>query len=202
VTLVEFDDSMFRTHGFKHSPVFFGNSGLHRFDSPDKSYRVFYAGRDAYCAFIETFGRAAGTRVITTTALKTHALAELKASRPLRLIDLTQTGALVRMGADGSLFSGSHAVAQVWSQALHDHRLKADGLLYPSRLDPARHAIVLFGDRGLTMRELSRNSWYDTGKMRSLLAEIIEHYGMELIENQFVAGRKPAVRIVQRRLIE
>jgi hypothetical protein len=106
------------------------------------------------------------------------------------------------MGADASLFSGSHAMAQIWSQALHNHPLKADGLLYPSRLDPARHAIVLFGDRRLGMTELSRNSWYDTGKMRRLLAEIVEHYQMELIENQYVAGRKPAARIVQPRLIE
>jgi hypothetical protein len=75
-------------------------------DFPDRSYEVLYAGRDAYCSFIETFGRAAGTRVITTTALKAHSIAELKAKRPLRLIDLTQPGALVRIGADGNLFSG------------------------------------------------------------------------------------------------
>ncbi|HYL78549.1 MAG TPA: RES family NAD+ phosphorylase [Bryobacteraceae bacterium] len=202
MTLVEFEESMFRTHGFNRGPVFFGNSQQHRFDSPDGSYGVLYAGRDAYCAFIETFGRAAGTRVITTAALKAHALAELKARRPLRLIDLTQPGALVRIGADGNLFSGSHAIAQIWSQALHNNPLKADGLLYPSRLDPTRHALALFGDRGFGTTELSRNSWYDTGKMRFLLAEIMEHYQMELIENHFVSRRKPAARVVQQRLID
>ena len=199
---MEFAEGLFRTHGLNRNPIFFGNSGLHRFDSPDRSYKVFYAGRDAYCAFIETFGRAAGTRVITTSALRAHALAVLKAKRPLRLLDLTQPAALVGIGADSNLFSGAHAQSQIWSRALHDHPLRADGLLYPSRLDPARTAIVLFGDRGITMTELSRNSWYDTGPTRLLLAEIMEHYGMELIENRFVPGRKPAARSIQPKLID
>jgi hypothetical protein len=202
VTLVEFDESMFRTHSIHRHPIFFGNSGLHRFDSPDRSYEVLYVGRDSFCAFIETFGRAAGTNVITTTALKSHALAELKAKRPLRLIDLTQSGALVRIGADGRLLSGPHASAQIWSKALHDHPQKADGLLYPSRLDPTRHAIALFGDRRLKITELSRKSWYESGPHRRLLADIMEHYGMALIENQFVTGRKPASRTIQRSLLE
>jgi len=200
--MVEFDESMFRTHSVRRGPVFFGSSGLNRFDSPDRSYKVLYAGRDPFCAFIETFGRAAGTNVITTTALKGQALSELKVRRPVRLVDLTQSGALVRIGADGTLFSGPHATAQIWSKALHEHPQKADGLLYPSRLDPTRHAIVLFGDRGLKMTELSRKSWYESGPHRRLLADIMEHYGMALIENQLVAGRKPAARTIQRSLLE
>jgi len=66
----------------------------------------------------------------------------LAARRTLRLIDLTQSGTLVRIGADARLFSGSHRIAQQWSKALYEHRAKADGLLYPCRLDPARHAGV------------------------------------------------------------
>ena len=36
------------------SRIYFGKGSLHRFDSPDGSYGVMYAGRDAHCAFIET----------------------------------------------------------------------------------------------------------------------------------------------------
>lgn len=194
---VEFDGSLFRTHSIHHSPIFFGGSCRNRFDAPDDSYKVLYAGRDAYCAFVESLARAAGSRVITTTELRNKALSELKPARPLRLIDLTPSGALVRVGADARLFSGEHKTAQLWSKALHDHPITADGLVYPSRLDPERHAIVLFKDRAPKLKELMRQSWYAPGAQRRLLAEIIEHYGLELIENQLVSPRKPAARARQ-----
>ncbi len=191
VALLEFQGSLFRTHRINRNPIFFGKLG-NRFDAADGSYKVLYAGRDAYCAFIETLASAAGTRVITTTELKAKALAEMKPSRALRLIDLTQSGTLVRIGADARLFSGDHTVSQLWSQALHDHPITADGLLYPSRLDPERHGIALFEDRAPKLKELTRQSWYAPGPQRHLLAEIFEHYGFELIETHVVVPRKPA----------
>jgi hypothetical protein len=194
---------MFRTHALNHSPFFFGCTGLNRFDPPDNSYEVLYAGLDAFCAFIETFASAAGTRTITTLALKEHALTEFKARRPLRLVDLTRSGALVRVGVDGNLFTGDHEVPQLWSKALHDHPAKPDGLLYPSRLDPVRRAVVLFGDRvPRKMTELNRGSWYAPGALRHKLVEIVEHYQLELIESHVVARRKPAARAAQRSFIE
>ena len=71
VAILEFKDSLFRTHSIDRNPIFFGNSRNNRFDSADDSYKVLYAGRDAFCAFVESFARAAGTRVITTAELKT-----------------------------------------------------------------------------------------------------------------------------------
>jgi hypothetical protein len=200
ITVKEFGDSMFRSHGIHRGPVFFGKSGAHRFDAPDQSFGVLYAGRDPFSAFVETFTRAAGTRVITTTALERQALSELKAERPLRLIDLTQSGALVRIGADARLFSADHEAAQKWSKFLHDHFLRLDGILYPSRLDPEKHGIALFEDRAPAILNLSRESWYAPGPMRRLLAELMEHYELELIENRFVAPRKPAASARQQRL--
>lgn len=192
--LIEFAERMFRTHRLKKGPVFFGRSGLNRFDAPDRSYGVLYAGRDPYCAFIETFARAAGTSIVTTTALKNHALTALKVTRPLRLIDLTQSGSLVRMGTDSRIFSADRDASQRWSKALHDHPIRADGLLYPSRLDPAHHAVVLFEDRSPRLIEVDRKSWYALGDRRRLLAEIMEHYNVALIETQFAPRRKHAAR--------
>jgi hypothetical protein len=198
LTFLEFTGAMFRTHRLNHSPFFFGHTGLNRFDPPDNSYEVLYAGLDAFCAFIETFASAAGTRIVTTTALKEHALTEFKARRPLRLVDLTQSGALVRISADGNLFTGDHEIPRLWSKALHDHPAKPEGLLYPSRLDPVRQATVLFGDRvPRSMTELHRENWYAPGAQRQKLVEIMQHYQLELIESQVVAGRKPASRAVQ-----
>jgi hypothetical protein len=181
VAVLEFRDRLFRTHNIDRNPIFFGKLG-NRFDAPDQSYGVLYAGGDAYCAFIETLASAAGTRVITTTALKAKALAEMTPERALRLIDLTQSGTLVRIGADARLFSGDYTVSQLWSRALHDHPVAADGLLYPSRLDPERRGNALFEDRAPRLKELMRQSWYAPGLQRYLLAEIAEHYGFELIE--------------------
>ena len=194
VSIFELDSILYRTHDVGRAPIFFGRARIHRFDSPDASYGVLYTGRDAFCAFVETLASAAGTSVVTTAALKRRALSELKPARPLRLVDLTVSGALVRIGADARLFSGSHEIAQLWSRALHDHPSHPDGLLFPSRLDPARQGIAIFEDRAPKMKELSRRSWYETGGMRHLLAEIMEHYRFELIENQSVVTRKPASR--------
>lgn len=196
--IVEFAGRMFRTHALNRAPFFFGCTHRNRFDSPDCSYDVLYAGLDHFCAFIETFASVAGTRVITTHALRTNALTEFKSRRPLRLVDLSQSGALVRIGADGTLFTGDHDIPRLWSRAFHDHPEKVDGILYPSRLDPARRAVVLFGDRVPNkFTELNRESWYAPGPLRQKLVEIIEHYQLELIESQIIERRKPASRAAQ-----
>src|SRR5580704_17644283 len=197
ITIVEFNDRMFRTHAIERSPIHFGKSGQHRFDSPDGSYGVLYAGRDEYCAFIETFAKAAGSTTITTTELKSRCLAELKASRTLRLVDLTQSGTLVRLGADARLFSGDHTISQAWSKALYEHPFNIDGLLYPSRLDPVRHALALFEGRAPKPVELGRQTWFARGPLRHLLAEIVEHYGLAVIEERVIPPRKPRSTAIQ-----
>jgi hypothetical protein len=191
VTIVELAGPFFRTLNIKRGPLSPGNTGLNRFDAPDASYGVLYLGCDTYCAFIETFAHTSGTRTVTTGALKNRSLSQLKPTRPLRLIDLAASGALVRIGVDSRLFAGEYQRAQLWSKALHDHPAKVDGLLYLSRLDPSRRAVALFLDRPSKFAELSRQTWYAPGPQRVLLAEIAEHYKIELIENEFVASRKP-----------
>jgi hypothetical protein len=191
---VSFTQSLFRTHGINRNPIYYGKSGQYRFDAPDASYEVLYAGCDAFCAFVESLIQIPNRRVVTTTALKSRALSELKAVRPLRLIDLTVSGALVRIGADARLFSADREIAQLWSKVLHDHPIAADGLLYPSRLDPTRRAIALFRDRAPKIQEISRQSWYAPGLQRQLLVRIAEHYQIELIEDHVITPRKPATR--------
>lgn len=194
ITVVELKGPFFRTHGFKRSPFSVGNPAGNRFDAPDGSYEVLYVARDQFCAFIETFMHVPGTRTLTTSALRTKALSTLTSPRHLRLIDLAEPGALVRAGVDARLFSAEYASSQLWSKAFHDHPAKVDGLLYPSRLDPSRQAVALFLDRIPRLVELDRQIWYAPGPQRALLVEIAEHYKIELIENEFVASRKPAIR--------
>ena len=153
VTIVELAGPFFRTHSVKRGPLSHGNAGLNRFDPQDGSYGVLYLGCDAYCAFIESFAHTSGPRTVPTAALKNRALSQLKPARPLRLIDLAGPGALVRIGVDARLFAGDYQRAQLWSKALHDHPVKADGLLYPSRLDPSRP------NASYSRRSLSTTKW-------------------------------------------
>ena len=202
INLLEFGDSFFRTHALNRSPLFFGKKCTNRFDAPDRAFGVLYCGRDPFCAFIETFTHTAGTRIITTTELEKRALSELRAERPLRLVDLTNSGSLMRIGADARLFSGEHDIAQQWSKALHDLALHPDGLLYPRRLDPVRHALAIFEDRAPKIITLRRETWYASGQMRSRLVDLVEHYKLELIENRFVSPRKPVTPARQPRLFD
>jgi hypothetical protein len=190
----------FRLHAADRDPVFFGRTGLNRFDAPDGSFGVLYVGADAECAFIETFGWETGTRLVTAAALATRRLAELRPPRPLRLVDLTGAG-LARVGADARLFAGAHAVARAWSGAFHAHPQRPDGIYYPARHDPSRRAAALY-DRvsvaeapappartrparrrggaareapgGFTVRSLGA---LDARANRELLARILDRYG-------------------------
>ena len=191
LAIVELNQTLFRSHNIDKHPVFFGTTGRFRFDAPDGSYAVLYAALDPYAAFIESIIKNPENRVITTTELKRRSLAELRSKRALRLIDITSSGSLVRIGAGARLFSGDPKIAQLWSKALHDHPARADGILYPSRMDPARQSVALFSDRAPTCVELSRESWYAIGPRRDLLAQIMEHYTIELIEDRLVPPKKP-----------
>jgi len=202
IKLVKWSQLLFRTHGIHRGPLSSGSSGLNRFDAPDGSYMVIYLGCDPFCAFIETFAHAAGTRAVTTTALKAKAITELRPARPILLVDLTESGSLVRIGADARLFAAEYTASQRWAKALHDHPAQAHGLLYPSRLDPLRQSVALFRDRDWKLTELDRQSWYAPGAQRIRLAEIAEHYGIQLIENQYAVSRKPAARVRQEGFFE
>lgn len=168
----------FRIHAPDRDPVFFGRTGKNRFDAPAAQFGVLYLAADASAAFIETLGRAPARRSFTIRDLSMFRLAEILPSRPLRLVDVTGPG-LARLGADARLFTGDHSVARAWSLALHGHPAAPDGILYPSRHDPSRHAAAVF-DRvkgRFHARNLGRLS---DQRNRKLLAGILDRYGFGL----------------------
>jgi hypothetical protein len=75
----------------------YGRSGRSRFDDPLGEYGVLYTARDAYGAFIETFGQSTGICSVSSAALKCHCLSELYPPRPLILADLFSSGCLARL---------------------------------------------------------------------------------------------------------
>lgn len=169
-----------RLHPKGKSPLFFGRTGGNRFDSPDSSYGVLYAGLDEYCSFIQTYGQTTGIHTVTEGALDGRHLAYLKLLGPMKLIDLSNSGGLARVGADSRLFSGSHAVAQRWSAALRSHPSKPDGILYPARHDAARNACAIY-ECPPSIFELHAKGSLLEHQHSALLGAILDRYGFALI---------------------
>lgn len=172
--------SVFRLYNQRFNPLFYGKTGHNRFDAPDGSYGVLYAGMDEHCCFIETFGQTTGVRAVSGALLEESSLAELELIRPLKLIDLSAKNSLPRIGADARLLSGSHAIAQRWSAALRAHRSKPDGIRYPARHDLGRSACAIFESSATTFKTTPLGSLME-GRHRKLLAEILNGYDFGLI---------------------
>jgi hypothetical protein len=173
-------EAWFRIHPIDNDPLFFGKSRDNRFDAPDGSYGVLYLAADPHCAFIETFGQSTGINVVSVTSLAASGLARIHTSRPLKLIDFAGTGGLARIGADARLCSGEHSMAQLWSKALYEHPVRADGLCYPARHDPARHACAIYNraEDALTAEKLGSLAG---SEHVNLLSQILDTYGFALL---------------------
>lgn len=175
------DQAWFRICKLRRSPIFFGRGTTHRFNAPGGEFGVMYIGADEHCAFIETLGQETGCRIVTTAALRERGWARVTLSRPLRLIDLVASGGLARIGADARLFAGEHAISQRWSKALWAHRVKPDGILYPTRHDPARAACAIY-DHCETLTTATPLGCLADPRHSALLGNILDTYGFDLIE--------------------
>lgn len=173
--------TLFRFHDRSKGALFFGRTGGNRFDAPDRRFGVLYAALDEHCAFIETFGQPTGIRVVTRAEVERRVLSELTLTQPLTLIDLARSGGLARIGADGRLLTGSHAVAQQWSAALRQHPVKPAGLLYPARHDVARFACALF-DMPASTFQLTNTGSLAEPHLSVLLGKILDVYGFGYID--------------------
>lgn len=170
-------DVWFRSYRAGREPVSFARNGVHRWDAPNGEFGVLYLASDEYCAFMESIGRGAlKTRFIPAVQLRLGRLCKVGFSRDLRLIDFAGSGGLTRMGAEGSVTSGSgYANSQRWSQALKSHPLKPDGIYYRSRHDPARTACALYDNCARQVKVLEDcGPWADQPQ---LLGAILDHYG-------------------------
>jgi len=193
--VIEMGGSFFRCHKRHHDPLYYGRSGTYRFDDPDGQYGVLYTARDAYGAFIETFGQFTGVRTVSSALLRSCCLSELFPERPLILVDLYSSGCLARMGADSRLFAGERSVAQVWSRAIHEHPVfKVDGILYPARHNHKRQAAALF-DRGPALQVTATQPWYEpAGRLLDELPGILSLYGFGIVETETKSAKKDPSR--------
>lgn len=169
-----------RLHRVEHAALFFGRTGLSRFDAPAGEYGILYAAGDVHGAFVETFGRTGGERVVTVSDLLKRALARIEVRRPLRLVDLAGSG-LTRLGADARLTAGDYSVARRWALAFYRHVDLPDGLSYRCRHDPSRHAIALFDRAGDALRLVPAGSLGDSAHA-DVLADVLATDGFALLD--------------------
>lgn len=180
-----------RMHRVDRDPVYFGKTGLGRFDDPHGEYGVLYAAEDAFGAFVESFGRKPGRTLVSWEKLRVTPLSAIEPKRPLRLVDLTGAG-LVGIGATAGISTDVYRKAQAWSRALYHHPSGPDGLRYRLKHDPSRVGVALF-DRAAnaaspatgdaesgTIRSRSVGTLVAAGQ-RKLLAEILREYGFGLV---------------------
>ena len=142
VRTIEPGTAFHRIYNLTLGPVYYGKVG-YRFDDPNGQFGVLYAGLQREAAFAETICRNfGGGPLVAWSFLAARGWVELRATRALRLADLT--GDLVGLGADARLWSGDYPPAQAWSRAIHDHPDAVDGLLYPSRHAQTRVCVAFF----------------------------------------------------------
>jgi hypothetical protein len=169
-----------RSHALRHGPLFFGKTGVNRFDAPTQQYGVLYVADDLHGAFIETFGRQLGEKRITTVQIAARTFTQVASNRPLRLADLTGPG-LSRIGADSRLASGSYDLSQRWALAFFEHPDQPDGLLYRSRHDPSRLCAAIFDRAAHALTATPLGSLADAHNA-ALLADLLDTYEYALID--------------------
>jgi hypothetical protein len=168
-----------RSHAPHHGPIFFGRTGVNRFDAPAAQYGVLYVAEDFHGAFIETFGRQLGIRELPMARVVVRTFSQVLQSRPLRLVDLVGPG-LSRIGADNRLTAASYDLSQRWALALYEHPDQPDGLLYRSRHDPSRLCAAIFDRAAGALTATSLGSLADPGNA-ALLADLLDTYEYSLI---------------------
>ena len=130
---------------------------MNRFSDPTgRAFGVVYLGSSAKVTFVETLLRDSadgrgGDCVLELAEIRKRSLAQIRVTKPLRLVDLTGDGCL-RMGVPSDVVGSSdQRQAQRWSVGFHAHPDQPGGIYYPSRLNEER-CIALY-DRALDKLE-------------------------------------------------
>ncbi len=140
-----------RIHRATDGAVWFGWNAVtrqfrpptNRFDAPDRSYGVLYAGARRDGAFAEAVGRKPGS-FRSNDELSALAVTTLALSRDLRLVDLHGGDAVGALGATGVIGVGPQSLARRWSNAIHAHPEEPDGIEYRCRHNSDEVAVALF----------------------------------------------------------
>lgn len=174
--------ALFRVHRTVYAPIFFGPdraSGrlpVFRFDAASGRFGVLYLAPTPDAALIETLLRNPERQTVSYREIRIRSLSALCAGRDLALVDMTGPG-LSRLGVTAALSSGPYEVCGQWADALFDHPQAPDGILYPSRHNPAETCIALFARSD---QALSLISTTELSQLSNLVGAVLDHHGKSL----------------------
>ena len=121
-----------------------GGFGSSRWSSPTGSFKVIYLSQEIDTSIAETvirdrFGAVpASDRKLNLSEVSTWGITELQCKLPLKILDLTGSGAF-RLGVDtDAIGAKAHAAGQAFSEVLHTGFPDLDGIMYLSRLTRGR----------------------------------------------------------------
>jgi hypothetical protein len=115
-----------------------------RWDAPDDGYGVCYLAWEGRTAFSETLLRELGREEVSESGdLAPRSLARIELTRTLRVARMHGPG-LRQLRATAAVVQGSYDVTWAWSQALHGHPDRVDGIVYRARHDDDDLAVALF----------------------------------------------------------
>ena len=176
----EIAGSFVRIHQCRYNALYFGKSGVYRFDAPHHDYGVVYVADHVAGAFVETFGDVwdvqARYNAVSAARLASRCVSALHLTRPITVCDVT-AGGLAWIGADGRLTAGDRLVAQQWALAIWRHPAAVAGIRYRVRHDQSEIAVALF-DRAadaLTVNSVSQLASYPS------LPAVFARYNVALI---------------------
>jgi hypothetical protein len=167
--------------GFKPSPSRFSDP---RIGEPSYDpYGTLYIGESFEVCVLETIIRDSGIGLegkalpISEDDLSQWSIAELKASEPMRFLDLTGGGAVALQIPTDAIRAKDHSLGQAWSEAIHNHPDAPDGLIFSSRLNEQRNAAVFSRAIG-PLAVIGTQRIID---MQDELAELLEKYKIALV---------------------
>lgn len=144
-TIAQIAGPWFRIHQTLRGPIFFGRSGTNRWDAPDKSYGVMYAGETWQAAFMESVLHEPSKKRVLESELEKRSISLVKTSTALRLVDLSD-GTVLRglelTESDTKAFP--YAAPQGISKAIYTAGWNIHGIRYASRLEPRLTCLALF----------------------------------------------------------
>lgn len=153
---------VWRAHGAKYQDSLFNPNpqdpqfldGRFSGMTPDR-FPYCYLGLDPATALLEKYARSVpfndhGWRVLRRPTLCGEILSQYEIVRELTVVGLRTSAELAAVCQDEWLVQADghdHAKTRRWGQWIRAHCSEAHGLMWPSKRDLGRFAVVLFGDR-------------------------------------------------------
>ena len=171
---------LYRVHHTSLGPVFFGPDKAaaprSRFDAQSNRFGVLYISLGPDAAMIETLLRNPERLTVSFQEIALRSLSIIRISRTIKLVDVTGAG-LSTLGLTSALFAGEHQPCRIWSDALFDHPQSPDGILYPSRHNPAETCIALFERKDIAIDIVMTRSLL---KMPREVGALLDRHGKSL----------------------